>query len=56
MIDVELDQGYYDRSLGARRNGHIHLAAVADILGGTEGEAGKLLAELLAILGRTESN
>ncbi|QQZ12674.1 hypothetical protein [Rhodococcus sp. 21391] len=56
MIYVELDQGYYDGSLGARRNGHIHLAAVTDILDGTEGEAGKLLAELLAILDRTESD
>lgn len=56
MIDVELDQGYYDRGLGARRSAHIHLADVTDIRGGTEGEAGKLLAELLAILDRTESD
>ncbi|EKT77349.1 hypothetical protein WSS_A37931 [Rhodococcus opacus M213] len=38
MIDVELGQGYYDRSLGARRNGHIHLAAVTDILDRTESD------------------
>ncbi|WP_370185233.1 hypothetical protein [Rhodococcus wratislaviensis] len=50
VVDVELDQGYYDRGIAARRNAHTHLENVTDILDGIEGEADKLLAELLTIL------
>ncbi|MGW5153226.1 hypothetical protein [Rhodococcus koreensis] len=48
--DVELDQGYYDRGIAARRNAHTHLEDVTDILDGIEDEADKLLADLLTIL------
>ncbi|MFE5708195.1 hypothetical protein [Rhodococcus koreensis] len=54
--DVELDQGYYDRGIAARRNAHTHLEDVTDILDGIEDEADKLLADLLAILDHTESD
>ncbi|WP_306670168.1 hypothetical protein [Rhodococcus opacus] len=52
--DVDLDQGYYDRGIAARRGAHTHLEDVTDILDGIEDEADKLLADLLAILDRTE--
>ncbi|MFC9362716.1 hypothetical protein ACFTZB_39840 [Rhodococcus sp. NPDC057014] len=52
--DVELDQGYYDRGIAARRNAHAHLDDVTDILDGIADEADKLLADLLAILDCTE--
>ncbi|MBC2644522.1 hypothetical protein H5400_37845 [Rhodococcus wratislaviensis] len=50
VVDVELDQGYYDRGIAARRNAHTHLENVTDILDGIEDEADKLLADLLVIL------
>ncbi|MDH6291997.1 hypothetical protein [Rhodococcus opacus] len=53
-VDVELDQGYYDRGIAARRHAHTHLNDVTEIFDGIEGEADKLLADLLAILDRTE--
>lgn len=53
-VDVELDQGYYDRGIAARRHAHTHLDDVTDILDGIEDEADKLLADLLAILDCTE--
>jgi hypothetical protein len=54
VVDVELDQDYYDRGIAARRNAHTHLEDVTDILTGIEDEADKLLADLLANLVRTE--
>ncbi|AII05747.1 hypothetical protein C8E05_2493 [Rhodococcus wratislaviensis] len=51
VVDVELDQGYYDRGIAARRNAHVHLE---DILDGIEDEADRILADLLAILDCTE--
>ena len=56
VVDVELDQGYYDRGKAARRQAHIHLQDVTDILDGIEDEADKLFADLLAILDGTESD
>lgn len=53
-VDVDLDQDYYDRGLVARRNAHTRLETVTDILDGIDDEADKLLADLLAILDRTE--
>ncbi|MDJ0420340.1 hypothetical protein [Rhodococcus opacus] len=55
MVDLELDQGYYDRGIAARRYAHTRLTDVTDILDGIEDEADKLLADLLGILDRTES-
>ncbi|MGW4336419.1 hypothetical protein ACWEK5_26935 [Rhodococcus koreensis] len=52
--NVELDQGYYDRGIAARRGAHAHLEEVTDILDGIEDEADKLLADLLAILDETD--
>ncbi|MGV9868388.1 hypothetical protein [Rhodococcus koreensis] len=54
VADVELDQGYHERGIAARRNAHTHLEDVTDILDGIEDEADKLLADLLAILDSTE--
>ncbi|WP_257226449.1 hypothetical protein [Rhodococcus opacus] len=54
MVDVELDQDYYNRGIFVRRNAHTPLNDVADILDGIEDEADKLLADLLAILDCTE--
>ncbi|UZG59955.1 hypothetical protein [Rhodococcus opacus] len=56
MVDVELDQGYYERGIAARRDAHTHLTDVTDILDGIEEEADKLLADLFAILDRIESD
>ncbi|MFV9454457.1 hypothetical protein ACNJ7E_13495 [Rhodococcus sp. NM-2] len=56
LVDVELDQGYYERGIAARRGAHTHLTDVADILDGIEEEADKLLADLFAILDRTEGD
>ncbi|WP_257014441.1 hypothetical protein [Rhodococcus sp. ACPA1] len=53
-VDVDLDQDYYDRGIVARRNAHTRLETVTDILDGIDDEADKLLADLLAILDRTE--
>jgi hypothetical protein len=54
VVDVELEQGYYDRGIAARRNAHTHLENVTDILDGIEDEADKILADLLVILDCTE--
>ena len=54
MVEVELDQGYYDRGIVARRNAHTHLDDVTDIHDGIEEEADKLIVDLLAILDCTE--
>ncbi|MFC9358718.1 hypothetical protein ACFTZB_19380 [Rhodococcus sp. NPDC057014] len=54
VVDIELDQGYYERGIAARRGAHTHLEDVTDILDGIEDEADKLLADLLTILDRTE--
>ncbi|MFV9454926.1 hypothetical protein ACNJ7E_15970 [Rhodococcus sp. NM-2] len=56
VVDIELDQGYYDRGIAARRNAHTHLEDVTDILDGIEDEADKLLVDLLSILDSTEIN
>ncbi|MCQ4121013.1 hypothetical protein [Rhodococcus tibetensis] len=56
LVDVELDQAYYDRGIAARRDAHTHLEDVNDILDGIEDEADKLLADLLAILDHTEGD
>ncbi|EHI41395.1 hypothetical protein OPAG_08215 [Rhodococcus opacus PD630] len=56
LVDDELDQGYYERGISARRDAHTHLEDVTEILDGIEDEADKLLADLLAILDRTESD
>ncbi|MBC2644628.1 hypothetical protein [Rhodococcus sp. 3A] len=45
-FDIELDQGYNDRSIHARRDAHTHFEGVADILDSIENEADKLLADL----------
>ena len=50
IADVELDVGYYDRGITARREAHTQLTDVTDILDSIEGEADKLLADLLALL------
>jgi hypothetical protein len=50
IANVELDVGYYDRGITARREAHTQLTDVTDILDGTEDEADKLLADLLALL------
>jgi hypothetical protein len=50
VVDIELDQGYYDRGIAARREAHTHLEDVTDLLDGIEEEADKLLADLLTIL------
>ncbi|QYB07713.1 hypothetical protein I1A62_26250 [Rhodococcus sp. USK10] len=52
--DVELDQGYYDRGIAARRNAHTHLDDVTDILDGIEDKTDKLLADLLSLLDQTD--
>ncbi|MFZ2178717.1 MAG: hypothetical protein WAW17_32740 [Rhodococcus sp. (in: high G+C Gram-positive bacteria)] len=54
VVDIELDQGYYDRGIHARRDAHTHLEDVSDILDGIEDEADRLLADLLAILDTPE--
>ncbi|MFE7423312.1 hypothetical protein [Rhodococcus sp. NPDC057529] len=54
VVDIELDQSYYDRGIAARRNAHAHLEDVTDVLDGIEDEADKLLADLLSILDHTE--
>ena len=50
VLDVELDHGYYDRGITARRDAHTRLHDVTDILDGIEDEADKLLTNLLTIL------
>ncbi|QYA99811.1 hypothetical protein I1A62_01180 (plasmid) [Rhodococcus sp. USK10] len=49
MVDVDLDQGYYDRGIVARRDAHDHVEDITDILAGIEDEADKLLVDLLEI-------
>ena len=50
IADVELDVGYYDRGITAQREAHTQLTDVTDILDGVEGEADKLLGDLLSLL------
>ncbi|WP_259375225.1 MULTISPECIES: hypothetical protein [Rhodococcus] len=38
---MDLDQGYYDRGITARRDAHTHLEGVIDMLVGFEDEADK---------------
>ncbi|PBC39427.1 hypothetical protein CJ179_35970 [Rhodococcus sp. ACS1] len=54
VADVELDQGYYDRGIAARRDAHTHLEDVTTILDGIEDAADRLLADLLVILDAPE--
>ncbi|MFC9357492.1 hypothetical protein ACFTZB_13090 [Rhodococcus sp. NPDC057014] len=50
VVNIELDQGYYERGIAARRGAHTHLQDVTDILDGIEDEADKILADLLLLL------
>ncbi|EID76970.1 MULTISPECIES: hypothetical protein [Rhodococcus] len=50
IVNVELDTGYYDRGIVARRDAHSQLEDVTDILDAIEDETDRILADLLAIL------
>ena len=55
IVNVELDTGYYDRGIVARRDAHSQLEDVTDILDAIEDETDRILADLLAILDGAET-